>query len=140
MLINGEELWGRIRFIASTGDPATRTFRVELEIDNPDYRWPEGVTAEVRLPTQKVLAHLVSPAILTLSERGDIGVKVIEKGDTVSFRSVQIVEQDGEGVWLGGLPDEVTLIVVGQDFVRDGQRVRTALENAESDPLQAARQ
>ena len=32
--------------------------------------------------------------------------------------------------WLRGLPDRVTLITVGQEFVQDGQSVRTVDETA----------
>ena len=41
---------------------------------------------------------------------------------------VQIVEDEQDGVWVSGLANETTLIVVGQEFITDGQKVRTVDE------------
>jgi multidrug efflux system membrane fusion protein len=123
-LITGQRVGGRLRFLARTATAATRTFRGELEIANPGAAIGEGITAEVSLSQGELLAHLVSPAILTLDDEGAVGVKTVDGEETVRFRPVEIVDQTPEGIWLAGLPDEVTLIVVGQEFVRSGQRVR----------------
>jgi membrane fusion protein, multidrug efflux system len=123
-LMTGERIDGRIRHIARVADPVTRTFRVELEVANPDGALRDGVTAEVVLPGPSVLAHRVSPAVLTLSTAGEIGIKIVDADQRVRFLPVQIIEQSADGLWLLGLPDEVTLITVGQEFVRDGQQVR----------------
>ena len=53
-LITGQKLAGKIRFISSVADSATRTFRVELEAPNPDAAAKAGITAEMQLPLQAV--------------------------------------------------------------------------------------
>ncbi len=123
-LISGLEVAGRVRFVSSIANAQTRTFRVELEVPNPDGAIPDGVSAELRLPLDEVMAHLVSPAILTLNDQGVIGVMTLESGDRVRFRPVELVDSTPEGLWLGGLPDEVTFVTVGQEFVKDGQQVK----------------
>ncbi len=123
-LAGGPALDGRVRYVSRVGTSVTRTFRVEVEVDNPGWTLAEGLTAELRLATGQTFAHRVSPAILTLSEEGVIGVKAVEDG-TVVFFPADVVADTTEGVWLAGLPDTVTLITVGQEFVRAGQRVRT---------------
>ncbi len=127
-LMTGEKIDGRIRHISRVADPVTRTFRVELEVANPEGALRDGVTAEVVLPGPTVPAHRVSPAVLSLHTSGTIGVKVVDADGTVRFLPVQIAEQGADGLWLLGLPAEVTLITVGQDFVQDGQQVRTVDE------------
>jgi multidrug efflux system membrane fusion protein len=122
-LATGRELEGTVRFVASAADNQTHTFRVEVEVANPDGAVPDGITAELRLPLESRAAHQVSPAILTLSEHGEVGVMILENGDTARFRPVQIVDQGPGGVWLAGLPQQVVLITVGQEFVKDGQKV-----------------
>jgi multidrug efflux system membrane fusion protein len=122
-LITGQVLPGRLRYIARTATAATRTFRVELEIANPENAVGEGITAEVSLSRGQLLAHRVSPAILTLDDDGAVGVKTVDDQQRVVFHPVAIVDQTTEGIWLAGLPPRVTLIVVGQEFVRPGQRV-----------------
>jgi len=121
-LATGQRVDGRIRYIAAAADAATRTFRVELEVDNPDYALPDGVTAELRLPLATVPAYKVTPAVLTLSKDGVLGVMAVEQGKA-RFTPVQILGQDVGGVWLAGLSDNPTIITVGQEFVADGQAV-----------------
>ena len=89
-LISGVEVSGKIRFIAATADAATRTFRVEVRVPNPRHTLREGVTAEIRIPLPKVPAHFVSPAVLTLNDRGEIGVKTVDDDNIVHFRPTTI--------------------------------------------------
>ena len=129
-LLTGQTVEGRIRHISTVADEATRTFRVELEVANPDGAISDGMTAEIALPLSQIQAHLVSPAILTLSDSGLIGVKAVDADSRVVFHPVSIVDTDNDGVWVSGLPEEVTLITVGQEYVSDGEAVRAVSESA----------
>lgn len=128
-LVTGEKLEGKIRFVSSAADAATRTFRVELEAPNVDGRTRSGVTADLRLPLDAVKGHRVSPAILTLDEAGRIGVKAVDAANKVKFMPVQILSDNVEAIWLGGLPDNVRLITVGQEYVIDGQTVTPVVQS-----------
>ncbi|MCP4393268.1 MAG: efflux RND transporter periplasmic adaptor subunit [Alphaproteobacteria bacterium] len=121
--VNGEEIDCRVAYISSSADPVTRTFRVELEADNPKHAIPEGLTVELRVPFDQVMAHKVSPALLALNDKGDIGIKVVDENDTVQFYTVNIIKHKPEAIWFGGLPKNIKLITVGQDFVKVGQKV-----------------
>ena len=123
-LIGGREISGKVRFVATEAEPSTRTFRIEVELPNPAAEIPDDITAEIRLPLGAVAAHRVSPAILTLTDDGTIGVKTLGPDNRVRFRSIQIIGDGTDGVWLSGLPERVTLITVGQEFVAEGQIVR----------------
>lgn len=122
-LVSGLEVAGSVRFVASMANQNTRTFRVELEVDNPDGAIPDGVSAELRLPLGQIAAHLISPAILTLSDEGVVGVMTVDQDDRARFVPVNIIDNLPGGIWLSGLPNEVTLITVGQEFVTDGEKV-----------------
>lgn len=122
-LIDGSTHTGTIRFISPLADPQTRTYRVELEIDNSDYRIRDGITAEIRFPLGEMRAHLVSPAVLTLNDAGVVGVRTVDDSDTVRFMAIDILADETKGVWIGGLPERVRLIIVGQEFVIEGERV-----------------
>src|SRR5690606_33912163 len=67
---NGTKSEGKVRFIASQAASATRTFRVEIEVPNPELTLRSGTSAEARIPTGTVTAHFVSPALLTLDDSG----------------------------------------------------------------------
>ena len=122
-LVTGQNVEGRVAFIAQMADPATRTFRVEIEVPNPDYRLRDGVTAQVTIPLPAELGHELPQSALTLDEEGRIGV-MIDSDGTARFRPVDILRNDTEGVWVSGLGDRADVIVVGQEYVRDGIPVK----------------
>jgi multidrug efflux system membrane fusion protein len=130
-LITGEEVHGVIRYVASTADEATRTFRIEMEIENQDPVKPisGGVTAQLFLELDKQEAHYISPALLNLNHKGKLGVKVLDTDDRVAFLPIDVSRADARGMWVTGLPHKVKLITVGQGFVEPGALV-TALEQA----------
>ncbi|CAN0240734.1 unnamed protein product, partial [Chrysoparadoxa australica] len=137
-LISGKPREGQVRYIASEADEATRTFRVELKVDNPDGRLIAGASAELRLPLEEVRAHAVEPAILTLNEDGVFGVKSVTDDGTVRFHAADIVRNRDGWVWLSGLPERLRLITVGQGFVRAGDAVDTGTEDDADAPAAAA--
>ncbi len=122
-LVTGAVVEGVVRYVGTVSDAATRTFKVELEVANPDARIVEGVTAELRLPVAQTSAHALPPSVLTLDDLGRIGVKLVVAGDKVSFVQAQVIAGDSERVWLAGLPATARVIAVGQEFVKDGERV-----------------
>jgi len=93
-LFTGQLVSGRLRFISSVADPATRTFQIELEVDNPDKAIADGLTAELRMAIGEGQAYHVSPAILTLTDDGRIGVKAVDEENRVVFQPVRIVGSD----------------------------------------------
>jgi multidrug efflux system membrane fusion protein len=121
-LVTGLEVDGRVRFVAQSADPATRTFTVEAEVPNPDFSVKDGLTAEVRVGLHKIPAHHISPAILTLDDGGRVGVRTVVAG-LVKFMPVELISDDKDGVWIAGLPETVTVITVGQEYVTDGEKV-----------------
>ncbi len=131
-LANGRDVVGVVRFIGANADPQTRTFRAEIEVANPDRLISAGMTAEIAVPLETVSAHYISPAILTLSDAGAIGVMVVDEDSRARFTEIEIVEDEKDGIWISGLPSEATLIVVGQEFVSEGQKVRAVEEGEQA--------
>ncbi|MEO1201261.1 MAG: efflux RND transporter periplasmic adaptor subunit [Pseudomonadota bacterium] len=133
-LATGETVRGTIRYVAPVANAATRTFEVELEVDNADGTLRAGGTAELRIPAETVLAHRISPALLTLDDAGNVGVKLIDDEGKVDFVVADIAQASSEGVWVAGLPTTATIITVGQGFVPSGALVDAV---PESDPKTA---
>jgi len=127
-LATGETVHGRIRYVAPVADEATRTFGVELEIDNADGALRIGGTAELRIPAEKVLAHRISPSLLTLDDAGNVGVKIINDDGLVEFVVADIALSSNSGIWIAGLPEVSTIITVGQGYVANGALVDTVPE------------
>lgn len=133
-LISGEVLPGFVKRLAATSDPVTRTFEVALELSNEDGLVRDGMTAKVLLPAQEVYAHQISPALLTLSDEGKVGVKALNSENIVEFHPIQIVEDRASAMWVSGLPRDVTLIVVGQAFVAPGITVDPVMIDKDVQP------
>lgn len=127
-LATGETVRGRIRYVAPVADEATRTFEVELEIDNTAGQLRAGGTAELRIPAERVFAHRVSPSLLTLDDAGNVGIKIINDAGKVEFIVADVALSSGDGVWIAGLPATATIITVGQGFVASGSVVNAVPE------------
>lgn len=136
----GQQRDGKIRYVAARADEDTRTFRVEVELPNPDGEIPSGVSAEAKIPTGSVLAHFVSPAALSLNDEGKLGVKTVNEHNKVAFHTAAIVLSDVNGAWITGLPAHARIITLGHGFVQIGEQVQVAEEegNASADGSKAA--
>ena len=131
VLLTGETVSGSIGYIAQVAQQTTRTYRVEIEVPNPDYTLRSGVTADITIPVATFRAHRISPAVLALDDAGNIGVRILDRDNIVRFVHVEIVKDGPGGVWIGGLPEVVTIITVGQEMVVAGEQVEVTYEASE---------
>ena len=122
-LITGESILGNLSFVSKSASNLTRTFKVESEIKNKKGIIRDGITSEMIIKTSKIYAHKISPSILMLNDKGILGIKVIENEDTVKFIPIDILEDSEDGIWVTGVPDKIQLIVQGQGFVENNQKV-----------------
>ena len=95
---------------------------MESQIENKNGLVRDGITAEMTIKTKLVMAHKISPSILLLNDGGKIGIRSVEN-DIVKFHNITILEDSESGLWITGIPKELELIVQGQGFVEDGQKV-----------------
>ncbi len=122
-LVDDREVTGEITFVSRSADPVTRTFLVELTVPNPDLAIRAGQTAEIAIEAEGAMAHLLPQSALTLDDEGRLGVRTVAEGDRVAFNPVRLLRDARDGVYVTGLPDEVSVITVGQEFVTEGVKV-----------------
>jgi len=122
-LISGDEIQGKVSFIATSADKNTRTFRVEIQVDNKDRAIRDGVSAEIYIESKKVLSHRISPAILSLNDQGKLGIRTVDENNSVEFKEIEILEDTTEGLWISGLNENERIITLGQEYVFQGQTV-----------------
>jgi multidrug efflux system membrane fusion protein len=127
-LATGELVEGTIRYIAPVADEATRTFTVELEVDNAAGNYRGGMTAELMIPAETIFAHKISPSLLTLDSEGTLGIKTVNESGQVEFHPADIAMSSSDGVWIAGLPHSASIITVGQGFVNAGAQVNSIPE------------
>ena len=131
-LATGEQLTGKIAFIEARADPSTRTFRTEIHVANPDLSLKAGVTATVRISSGTTMAQQIPGHILTLADSGDVGVRYIDSRNIVRFAEVSTIDEDDNGLWVTGLPEDIRIIVEGQDFVSVGMEVEPSGASGEN--------
>ena len=126
-LLNGEKAQGKLRYIASVGNDATNTFKIEVAIDNKKGQLLAGLSSELTIALAKMSAIKISPALLALDEQGNIGVKSVTDS-IVQFTPIEIIKSESDGIWLTGLGDQANIIVLGQGFVRAGDKVEAIFD------------
>jgi multidrug efflux system membrane fusion protein len=129
-LADGQMLAGTVSFVARSADAATRTFRVDITVPNPDGAIRDGQTAELLIATPGVAAHLVPASALTLDDDGHIGVRLADADDMARFARVTVLRDSADGIWVSGLPDPARVIVRGQDYVTDGVALAVTMEGS----------
>lgn len=140
VLSDGHSATGPITFVGREADPTTRTYRVEVEVDNKDHAVRSGITTEVVIPVATVLAHKVNPSLFALDETGAIGVRTLSDKDVVDFYRVDVFDDDEDGVWVTGLPDTTRLITVGQELVTRGDNTDPVIEESLLAPVDISRE
>ena len=124
-LVTGQKIKGNLTFVSKSASPDTRTFIVESQIENSDGKIKDGLTAEISIEIDKVMAHKISPSILLLNDEGKLGIRIVNKNKYAKFIEIIILEDSEEGLWVTGIPEEVEIVIQGQGFVEDGQEVIT---------------
>ncbi|WP_438997156.1 efflux RND transporter periplasmic adaptor subunit [Candidatus Puniceispirillum sp.] len=118
---------GKVTKIASRSNPTTRTFDVEVSLQNKDRKLRGGVTVEASIDVGVIAAFGISPAHLSVSTNGTLFAKVSIDG-VVQTIDVEMVSSGDEKVFVSGLPDGATVLTVGQAFVEVGDKVDVILE------------
>ncbi len=136
-LATGEQVQGSVRFVERNADQITRTFRMEALIPNDDLALRSGLTARLNVPVGVAKAHLVNSSLLALDDDGNIGIKIVDENKAARYLPVEIIGDQAEGVWILGLPDNATLITIGQQYVTDGETVQVVVETQDANEVVA---
>jgi membrane fusion protein, multidrug efflux system len=123
-LVSGQVAEGTVRYISRDASTATRTFRVEIAIPNGDGAIPAGMTAEITLAAKPTDAIVLPRSVVTLSNKGDLGIRAVGKDNKVAFFPIDLVDDMPNGLVLGGIPADARVIVAGQELVAEGDVVQ----------------
>lgn len=122
-LTTGTQVQGRVTFLSRSADPQTRTFRVDIDVANPDLKIRDGQTAEILIASDGAKAHLLPQSALTLNDDGKLGVRLVGANNIVAFAPITLVRDTAQGVWITGLDETADVIIVGQEYVTAGVTV-----------------
>lgn len=115
---------GLLSFIAYKADPATKTFRVDVTMDNPEGDLRAGMIGRVIFLKAEIKDALVAPLSALVDKNGERLV-FVEKDGIAEARTVSIgvIERDKVQI-LEGLEKGDHLIVTGQSTLEEGMRVK----------------
>ena len=122
--VTGQTLKGKVTYIAPVSDNATRSFPVEVELPNPGGVVRAGLTATATVNVGTAPAQLLPQSVLTLDDKGTLGLRAVDANSKVVFYPVTIVKDAREGIYVSGLPAKLDVITVGQEFVNAGDTVK----------------
>jgi multidrug efflux system membrane fusion protein len=117
-LVTGATAEGAVRFVSPTASEGTRTYRVDVELDNSGGDIPDGVTAEVEFKLAPVMAARVPRSALVFSAEGALSLRIVDAEGNVGSVPVQVVEDLRDEMWLAGLPAGAIILVQGQYLVK----------------------
>ncbi len=129
-LVTGEQVLGKITYIAPNADPKTRTFRVEIGMNNEKRNLRDGVTASSIVKLEPTEAYKVKPSWLTLADSGDIGLRGVDTDNKVIFVPVKILSQAKDGMWVSGIKPGTSIITLGHEYVSAGEQVEPVSADA----------
>jgi multidrug efflux system membrane fusion protein len=113
-----------VNFIGKMADPITKTFPIDLIIDNNGYNFRVGENIRVEaLYTYDRPLHYIPKSCLVLSDDGEIAVRVIDENSIARRMRIIVRDEDEEGFWISGLHDEEDIITIGVAYVPDNQKV-----------------
>ena len=122
--IDNSTINGKVSFVSLSADAATRTYRVETRMDNPEAAIADGVTCEMVVEFGAVNAVAVPRSAIVFSDDGRLGVRIADAESRAQFVPVEVVDDATDVIWLTGIDKASRVIVVGQDFVKDGDLVQ----------------
>ena len=114
---------GQVNKIATSANPATRTFNVEILLDNGDGSLRAGVSAGVSVIIDHVPAFKISPAHLNVDELGRLSVKTVSADGIVEIAPVVVTQTAGNAAFVSGLQDDALILGMGQAFLNTGTKV-----------------
>ncbi len=123
----GEQYEAEVRFVGSAIDPATRTFPIELRLDNSDRSLKPEMSARLFVTRDAMTEALVIPQDAVLLDEAGYGAFVVvrEGGESVARRRTLDVgaSYSGSAVVRAGIETGDEVVVVGQQNLTDGDLV-----------------
>jgi len=119
----GKRFTCRLTFISPTADPMTRSFPLELSVDQPDVGMIDGMTVRVKFPLVNLNKSIKVPSAWLSEQNGQMGLFVAENGKAL-FKRVKLGSYYEQKVEiLSGLSDR-DLVISNPAGLKSGDAVK----------------
>jgi len=120
----GDKIEGKVNSVAESADPVTRSFEVEVSLDNSSGRLKPGMFVRVSIVKQNLPGVIAVPrrAILTLDSKDVI---YVVRDDRAFQQPVMLgPDVDGHTVISSGLSVGDMIVTLGQEYLQDSMKVK----------------
>lgn len=115
----GFEAVGTVAMVAGSADPETRTFQVEIAIDNSKYLFKPGMFARADIIVESFDNILVAPQTAVLTRNNKAFLFLASNGRAFAREVILGAEFSGLIEIRSGLNSGDTIITLGQDYLTD---------------------
>lgn len=130
VLATGARLSAPISRRAPRADPRTRTIHFEVDVPDPDRRYPVATTAIVKVAVGQPVAATEVPLYAATQEEGKAKLFVVADG-VAHARTVPVLGESGGSLFVdpAALPSGSLVVSEGRALLEDGDEVRTVTES-----------
>ena len=79
--VEGSPIDGSIKFVGLSAEAATRTYKVEATLANPDATIADGLTCEMSISLEPIEAAAIPRSSLVFSDSGQLGVRAVDASE-----------------------------------------------------------
>ncbi len=129
----GQPFPGRVARLSPVVDPATATFKVTVEVDDPTERLKPGMFARIGIVYERREGALQIPRNAIVDEEGQPTVFIVDQGKALQRPIGVGLSNAGYVEVVSGLGGAEQVVVVGQGALKTGNPVRVvSLETAQA--------
>ncbi|UQD53979.1 efflux RND transporter periplasmic adaptor subunit [Anaplasma phagocytophilum] len=116
---------GKVSFVSKVVSPETKSYKLEILIEPQGvFEITEGMFAQVEFVIRREKAYRIPSSSLSVSAKGNLGVKVLDDRGLIRVLDVSTVDDDEGYIWVSGIhEDSVKLIVRGHEYALDGAQI-----------------
>jgi RND family efflux transporter MFP subunit len=123
LLATGEELKALIARRSPSADASTRTIHFEIDLPNPERRFPAGTTAEIRVESDRKEEAQALP-VSAASVKGAKATVFLVDGDKARRRTLTVLgEREGMLFVKPELPAGAMIVLEGRNQLQDGDAI-----------------
>jgi membrane fusion protein (multidrug efflux system) len=119
--------------VSPTIDPASGTFKITIEVDDPSHNLKPGMFGRVHIVYEIHENALMVPREALVIDGDEEAVFVIVDGKAERRLLTTGISRDGQVEVLGGLSDDDRFVLLGQAGLKDGSKVNIVNEPSSGD-------
>ena len=107
----------KVTFISQSADEQSGTFLLKAVAKN-SLNIIDGEIVKLKIKIGDINAHNIPISALIIDKDGDVSIKTIDNSKSIDQYKVVIIDEDENGIWVSGLPNECNVVLAGQSYIK----------------------